>query len=97
MDTTIPQAESLPIPVSLPTPTPVEAPASGFWGFLSSFTGGITFVVILVLVFLILLIIILGRAIGVVKDAPQQAKETFTSERNPPCNTDESHAIFPAI
>lgn len=94
MDTPIPQAESLPIPVPLPTPSPVEAPTSGFWGFLSSFTGGITFVVILVLVFLILLIIILGRAIGVVKE---QAKETFTSEPNPTCNTDESHAIFPAI
>jgi hypothetical protein len=55
---------------------------------------------ILALVIILFIIILVGRVLGVFKDAPQGQKENFevmNSEPAPSCNTDEALAIFPAI
>ncbi len=99
MDTPMPDMSMAAAP---PTPTIdlSPAPATGFWGFLSNIGGGFFFVLILALVIILFIIILVGRVLGVFKDAPQGQKENFevmNSEPAPSCNTDEALAIFPAI
>lgn len=79
---------------------PMVTPSYTYTDPISSFFGGIFFIIILFLVIVFVVILMIGRGVGIFKDAPappaaEVKKEKFTSgPPYPSCKTNGSFAMF---
>jgi len=77
-----------------------SSPSYGYTDPISSFFNGILFIVILVLVIIFIVILMVGRGLGLVKDAPVVATPEVKKEKfkdgppYPSCQTNGAFALF---
>ena len=96
LPTPAPAPVPIPAPMPAPMPTPPSSPPS------SGGIGWFSISLIVIAIVLLIAIVIIGRNLGIFREAPQeeQKKETFVvgnSGPDPSCNTKDTYAIFPSL